>query len=39
MPDLNPTASSTMAPCVLLGIAGVGALRITPLSRPLLTIG
>jgi hypothetical protein len=40
MPDLKvPTASPTMAPYVLLGIAGVGATGITPPSRPLLGIG
>gem|GEM_PF-6558188 len=40
MPDLKvPTASPTKAPYVLLGIAGIGALRITPPSRPLLAIG
>ena len=40
MPDLKvPTASPTKAPFVPLGIAGIGALRITLPSRPLLTIG
>jgi hypothetical protein len=40
MPDLKvPTGSPTKAPYVLLGIAGIGALRITPPSRPLLMIG
>ena len=40
MPDLLvPTASPTKEPLMLLGVAGIGALRITLPSRPLLTIG
>jgi hypothetical protein len=40
MPDLKvPTASPTKEPFVPLGVAGIGALRITPPFRPLVTIG